>query len=374
MRFSLGGPGALYVKGGHACARSGGLRLGDAQRLWGWFVSVALLCTLCTPRLGAAQDDKTKARTLFGEGVAAFERGDFENALESFTQAYRLAPHPAVRVNMANCYEQLGRYAEATFNYQRFLEESGGNISPEQRRDVEAAIARLKLKFGEIVVETNPADVSLSIDGSSAQRGLDGRIQLRAGSHLVRATKPGYVSLERTIEVEGGAEQRVVLELEPLSPPSAAPLAGHEPASAHEEAWQPQSQFEPKQAERSRLRTAMWVSLGAAALCGIGASITGGLAIKAQGDFDDAVSVSNASEASEEMRNQARIDGVNASDRADTLAMTTDVLWVSAAVGAGTAFVLWMVDRKRPEREQSVALIPAASARGDAHLFLRGAF
>jgi len=73
-------------------------------------------------------------------------------------------------------------------------------------------------------------------------------------------------------------------------------------------------------------------------------------------------------------RDQARADGLNASDRADFLATMTDVLWGTAAVGAGTAFVLWMVDRKQPEREQSVALVPAASTRGDAHLFLRGAF
>ena len=137
MSSSVAWPGA----GHHAPGRLGragsvALRRGRAGWLWSWLAGVILTCTLCIPSLGAAQDNKAKARALFGEGVAAFDRGDFENALESFTQAYRLAPHPAVRVNMANCYEQLGRYAEATFNYQRFLEESEGNVSPEQRREV----------------------------------------------------------------------------------------------------------------------------------------------------------------------------------------------------------------------------------------------
>jgi hypothetical protein len=308
----------------------------------------------------------------------AYERGDFENALESFTQAYRLAPHPAVRVNMANCYEQLGRFAEATFNYQRFLEESGPNVSPEQRVEVEAAIERLRQKFGEVIVDTQPADVSLSIDGTSAQRGLDGRIQLRAGSHLLRATKPGYTSVERAIDVVGGTEQRVLLELESLTV-APAPVAAAEPAEPAEEPesdWRPTTQSEPAQADGAKrsLRPAMWITLGAAVLCGVGAGITGGLAIKAQSDFDDAVSASNAPDASSAMRAQARADGLDASDRADKLATVTDALWITAAVGASSALVLWLVDRKRGDGEASVALHPVTSPRGDAHLILRGAF
>ncbi len=118
----------------------------------------------------------------------------------------------------------------------------------------------------------------------------------------------------------------------------------------------------------------MWTAFGAAVLCGVGAGITGGLAIKAQHDFDNDVITSNAAGASSVQRAQARADGLDASDRADTLALVTDVLWISAAVGASTAFVLWMVDRKHAEGQSSVSLLPVTSARGDAHLFLRGAF
>ncbi len=308
-------------------------------------------------------------------GVGAYERGDFENALESFTQAYRLAPHPAVRVNMANCYEQLGRFAEATFNFQRFLEESGPDIAPEQRAEVENAIERLKLKFGELIVDTRPADVSLSIDGMSAQRGLDGRIQLRSGPHLLRATKPGYVNLERSIDVVGGTEQRVTLELQSLSVAPAPSVDEGVEEQESESDWRPTTDAIPEQQDgRSKLRPAMLITFGAAMLCGIGAGITGGLAVKAQNDFDDAVAASNSGSASAMMRAQARADGLDASDRADTLAVTTDVLWISAAVGASAAFVMWMVDRRTGRAGSSVALLPATSAHGDAQLFLRGAF
>jgi hypothetical protein len=157
-------------------------------------------------------------------------------------------------------------------------------------------------------------------------------------------------------------------------PPVAAP-APVEVQEEEEEDWRPASQAEPSRDDGGRkLRPAMWTTLGLAALCGIGAGITGGLAIKAQSDFDDAVAASNSPSASDMMRHQARTEGLDASKRADTLAVVTDVLWVSAAVGATTAFVLWLVDRKHAGSDQSVALLPATSARGDAHLFLRGAF
>jgi hypothetical protein len=343
------------------------------RRSYGFRFGWVLCCLLSLLGVSAAeaQDTKAQARSLFGEGVAAFERGDFENALESFTQAYRLAPHPAVRVNMANCYEQLGRFAEAAFNYRRFLEESGANVDPAQRRDVEEAALRMERKFGTVLIETDPPDVSLSIDGASALRGLDGRVQLKAGPHLLRATKPGFENVEQSVDVQGGTDQQVKLQLSPVEvAPAPLPLQ-EEPGEQVD--YRPQSQPE-QSGERSGLRMAMWTSLSVGALFGIGAGVTGGLALKAQSDFDSAVTQSNAADASDAQRAQARTDGLNASDRANSLATMTDVLAIGAIVGASTAFVLWLVDRKHGDREPAVALVPASSGRGNAQMILRGAF
>ena len=85
-------------------------------------------------------DEPSSAAELFAAGVRHFEAGEFEDALESFTQAYRLKPHPIVRVNMANCFEELGRPVEAEFNYERFLSESAeqGGASPDQVEEIKA--------------------------------------------------------------------------------------------------------------------------------------------------------------------------------------------------------------------------------------------
>jgi hypothetical protein len=373
MRLFFALPGLLQRLASRSLrARVSAPRRGLALRLC--LALCVLTSSLAAHGSALAQDDKARARSLFAEGVEAFDRGDFENALESFTQAYRLAPHPAVRVNMANCYEQLGRFAEATFNYQRFLEESGNTVSPEQRVDVEQAIERLARKFGTLLVVTDPEDVSLSVDGVSAARGLDGRMQLRAGQHLLRATKPGYQSVERSVDVQGGVEQQLNLELEQIL--SGAPVPASSDFDEEITSGSDERESEPGQGPKrsGKLRSGMWIALGAGALLGIGAGITGGLALKGQKDFEDAVSRSNSTSAQATERARARSDGLDAADRADRMSLLSDALLVGAVAGAGTAFVLWLIDRKHNDREPSMSLAPAAGARGQLGLALRGAF
>ena len=40
-------------------------------------------------------------------------------------------------------------------------------------------------------------------------------MQLGVGNHKLRASKPGYETLELVVEVEGGTERRVSLQLVP---------------------------------------------------------------------------------------------------------------------------------------------------------------
>ena len=59
--------------------------------------------SLASPAAIEAQAEMS-AREHFQSGVSAFEAEEFESALASFRDAYRLQPHPTVLVNIANCY------------------------------------------------------------------------------------------------------------------------------------------------------------------------------------------------------------------------------------------------------------------------------
>src|SRR5262245_18965143 len=98
-----------------------------------------LLALPCTSRLAAqpSDADTTRAKHLFESGVAEYDAGHYANALNRFQEAYRIKPHPLVRVNIANCYQRLDRPVEAIEHFEGFLGMTQGTQA--QREEVRAA-------------------------------------------------------------------------------------------------------------------------------------------------------------------------------------------------------------------------------------------
>jgi tetratricopeptide (TPR) repeat protein len=299
------------------------------------------------------QDNRARARTLFGEGVAAYEEGRFREALSAFEQAYRLAPHPTVRVNMANCFEQLGQHVEALFNYRRFLEETEDAPDTDQHDEVELAVARLTPKVGNLVLEVTPSTANITIDGRSPKRAPGGGgYPMVAGVHSLRVTAQGYEPIERAVDVKGGVDTPIALTLtreavvEPLAhvPEVVGPTAEPDPESAMSaSARLDDSSFEPPPA---RSRVLLWSAVGATAAFAGGFAVSGSLALKAQRDFDNAVIISNDTTRDDATREAARQDGVEAADRADLTALLSDVFLAGTVVAGGATLWIWLKDRK----------------------------
>jgi len=88
---------------------------------------VLLLLALAPVSTAHAAPDKkteTQARTKFTEGNAAYDKGDFQMALEAYLEAYRLMPLPGFLFNIAQCHRQLGRPERAAIFYRRYLAQS----------------------------------------------------------------------------------------------------------------------------------------------------------------------------------------------------------------------------------------------------------
>lgn len=80
---------------------------------------------LLTGTLGTApgQSDRadTQAREKFRIAQKAFNLGNFEQALDYYSQAYSLKAHPGFLFNIAQCYRMLREYERAAFFYKRYL-------------------------------------------------------------------------------------------------------------------------------------------------------------------------------------------------------------------------------------------------------------
>jgi len=82
-----------------------------------------------------------RARMLADRGRAFHDAGDYAHAIAAFTQAYVMAPSPALLFNLAQAYRLLGNCDDAALLYRRYL---ATDPRPEERALAEAHLAKVE--------------------------------------------------------------------------------------------------------------------------------------------------------------------------------------------------------------------------------------
>lgn len=359
-----------------------------------------------TPCLVHAQeDDTTRARAEFQHGVDAFQNGDFQHALDAFQEAYRLAPHASVRLNIANCYQQLGRPVEALFHFERYLAEAD-HPTAAQRREIDSTIRELRQRIGTITFQVTPDGATITIDGADQRRApVTEPVRVPQGRHSIQIQLDGYRTETQTIDVPGGGDSRVAIRLaradaavatapttttEPATtatttepsqptPPTAvvepvtteppppqpttsdASTTSSEDAHALAEPPPPSSESDGAGGIRITWPTILAASVtGAALVVGL---ITGPLALQANDRFND--DVAHASSPDPVTAADARADGLTAANDARTLAAVTDAMIVTTILGAAATVTLFILDQTNaPAEGEHVAVVPVISPYG----------
>lgn len=92
------------------------------------FVLVVTLAILLAPLMPlraradeAASSVPAKAKTLAARGRAAHDAGNYGDAIAAFTQAYAMAPAPALLFNLAQAYRLQGNCDDSALMYRRFI-------------------------------------------------------------------------------------------------------------------------------------------------------------------------------------------------------------------------------------------------------------
>ena len=381
---------------------NGHVSVGRVKRGWlntgPWWLAAALL-VLCgrvpayaqgaSAPAGSEEARRAEAKQRFEQAVQDYDAGRYDQALANFQEAFRLRPHPLVNVNIANCYDKLGKPLLAIFHFERFVEAKAG--TPAQQAEVSAALVRLRKQVGTLVLRVMPDGALVIIDREQQRRApvLEPML-LQAGEHSLEVRLEGYAPVERKVIVTGGAtfELDIALErthaeppplaiapatesaagdpAEPLPavapPPAAVAVPTAEPASTELTAPAP-----PPPATR-RSRKGAWIAGGIAASLLVTGTVTGVLALGADGDYKDARERWVAA-ASPNDRVTAYNDAADAEDRAQTLALTTDVLIGAALVGGAISALLFLttggdepaerpVEKGKPRPTGSGVLLP----------------
>lgn len=270
---------------------------------------VALLSFATAAR---AQDDVSLAETIFEAGRAYYEQGNYEKALEQFEEAYRLDPQPEILYNIGQCHERLGQFEGAIEAYQAYIDESPG------AEDLQAVTEKIKmldekLRATGLKLEVSEPDAVVFVDGEQvAVSPVPGVIPIPPGMHELEVQKVGFQDLYLKITIVAGHTQEITVSMVAMSPEE--PLPGG-PAVQKPSRW-------------------FWWTLGASALVGAAAAVTGSLALSSAQDASSA---------------KTRDEHLSASRSSRSLALATDVLIATASLGAIISVVAAILWSRRPE-------------------------
>ncbi|HEX8796149.1 MAG TPA: kelch repeat-containing protein [Polyangiaceae bacterium] len=201
--------------GSCACGIPGGSSQRPDAR---WLLALLIvLVTLVIARSARAEDSRVEqARTELRKGLALYNAGDAERALEFFLRSRAIFPAKGNTKDAANCLRVLGRYDEALELYEELLASFGADLDAEDRVTVPQSMAWLRAQVGSVRVSAN-VDGTVVIDGRARGKlPLNTAVRVMPGHHQLRVIRDGYVASESDIDVAVGATLSVDARLEPL--------------------------------------------------------------------------------------------------------------------------------------------------------------
>lgn len=362
------------------CAKSGGSRARAARShrtaarrpthatrglMLSALVGAAVLLEAPTALAGEAE-----ARSLFAEGRQLRLAGQCAEAIPRFRQALETYPDALGSLrNLAECEEELGRFASARRSYWDLRVAALKTSDPKYEgwdRDATEAHARLASRVARLQVRvTGPSAARVYLNGTPFDPRLYGVEVEHDLGRLQAELRDGSASPKKAVlELKEG--QSYVVELVSDLPPDEPAEREPGPAGGASPGGREHGELGAGD-EAAWMRTAGFVSLGVAGLAAIGMGVS--VAVRS-----DALSTV---EAACEARGDgyacpAAVEGdVSAGQTSSTLATVFGVgLGVGASVGAGLLLASLLAD-DAPSDTVALELVPSTEG---AYLGLRGRF
>jgi hypothetical protein len=213
---------------------------------------------------------RAHARRLVGEGDQLYAQRDYVQALERYSEAYRLMHVPTVGVEVVKVQEALGQILEAA--------QTAREVSALPRQANEPAVfgdarlqaaqdaLRLSALTPTLLLDVAPRGVLFSVQIDGVAPSGDSPFPLNPGPHRVLVSAQGYQYVETEVSLQQAERQTLTVTLFPLGRESAA-VVPPAPPPASADAAVP-AQATPARAtpvrESSSTRTLGWVGIGVA--------------------------------------------------------------------------------------------------------------
>ena len=295
------------------------------------FLAIALAAL---PARADEAQDAALAERLFRDGRELTTRGKLREACEKFRESKRLDPAPGTILNLAHCYEDLGRSASAWANY-RELETRATKLGQAPRADfARQRAAEIEPTLPVLVVHVAaPSRIEgLVIDNDGSEIGAaawEARIPIDPGTHRITAKAPGRLPWTTTVEAVKAMPVNVDI---------------------------------PILAERVEKSTTAVISAPAqrtivGPTVGIVTAIVGGAALGTGLVFGGLAKVENDSARSDDCDARGcSSTGLDRIGRADDFARVSTLLTVSGAAICGVGLAVWFLSSRSSGRSSASAL------------------
>ena len=328
----------------------------------------------------AAEDAiSEEAKLYFKNGVELIQSQppNYQDAYYQFKLAWEKSKSWKVLSNWGLCALKLERDGEAIWAYTEYLKQSGKDIDPDERKDLERDLLLLNGNAASVTVTSEVSDLEL-IDARAGSavppqtyRLESGRLalRLRAGSHTLTASYQGK-SLRWEVTLSPGRTEEHRFEFAASVPaPAAAPAAAASPAASSVPTTGPAPGKDVAPSRGGTARKIGYVVTGAGLLALGGGIFTGSQAKKDETELRDT---------------QCRtLPGYGFScpnstkkefEAAQFKATTANVLMIAGGVvtAGGLAMIIWGGPKNTPSAA-SFELAPVVGAR-EAGFFASGRF
>jgi tetratricopeptide (TPR) repeat protein len=150
---------------------------------------IAVVAVLVLAHAGSAYAQNTaQAEDLFDQGRAEMDAKNYDKACKLFEQSLKLDKAPVTQLNLAKCYEAIGKVASAWALYTEV-----GDIlqqdDPELAKIARDGAVAMKPRLPRLEVKTADAGATIDVDGQSWSAGVATAID--PGKHVVTVKAEG---------------------------------------------------------------------------------------------------------------------------------------------------------------------------------------
>jgi hypothetical protein len=315
----------------------------------------------------AASNDKVAAEALFEDGRRLAAAGSYAEACPKFADSERLDPSAGTLLNLASCYEKLGRTATAWATYR----EAASTANATGRSDYVATAQRhaegLAPHLAHLTVTVVQPTEGMQVvrDGVRVEPGEWGvPIPVDPGTHAIAATAPGHKGWNSGVDVGADAAQ-VSVSVPPLEALPAEALPPPPVVTQPVQSAPPPLPASETATDRGSGQRVLGLIVGGVGVVGLG--LGAAFAISAKSQY-------NASLGNCEPSNPDACNGTGVSQR-DSARSAGNFASVAVSVGAAALVggaIIWITAPRDASTSATAARVGIAPTLGGA--LLQGAW